>query len=587
MQLRYYQEEAVVSIFEYFTKKAGNPVVGLPTGTGKALVIADFIKRALRCYPKTRFMIATHRKELVDQDYRELLEIWPSAPCGIYSAGLKRKELHYPITFCGIQSAGKCPEDFGFIDLLLVDECHMISHKADTQYVKAIEALKRRNPLLKVVGFTATPYRIGLGMITEGPIFDDLCIDYTGFEKFNELLDKGYMAPLVPRKTEQELDVSGVGTHAGEFIQEDLQREVDKESITRGALAETLQHAHDRKHWMVFCAGTQHADHATQYLNEMGIPAAACHSNLMGHNVRIPPLPGESPADAALRAFKTGQVRALVGCEIFTTGFNFRPVDCIVVLRPTMSAVLWVQLLGRGTRPSPETGKKDCLVLDFAANTRRLGPINDPVIPRKKGQKKTGLVPYKICPACQTYNHTRARFCICCQHEFPQHVAVSTVAATEELIRREKPKPEEYQAPPPPVVDEYPVTRVEYAKHLSRDRTKPPSLRVSFYSGPTVFNEFLCLEHSGFARKKARDQWRLMAANGPEGHLHTDPPETVDDALARLDTVTPPRRIRVLIHSEEGKWPEVVGYDFDGPPMVPSAHDPHLKVASAEDDIPF
>lgn len=576
LQLRYYQDESVDGLFRFFHEHKDvneNPIVALPTGTGKSIVIAEFILRSLTQWPSTRIMIATHVKELVDQDHKELLELWPTAPAGIYSAGLKRRDTHLPITFCGIASVAHRTEDFGRIDLLIVDECHMISHREETMYCKAIAALRRTNPHLRVIGLSATPYRLGLGMLTEGSLFTHISTDYTSFENFNRLVDDGFICPLVPRKTETELSVEGVGIQNGEFIAKQLQEAVDKERITRAALEEAVACGAGRRHWLVFTTGTKHADHARDILTELGVPAVSVHSDLPG---------GSEERDRNIRLFKAGEVGAMVGVNVFSTGFNFRPIDCITFLRPTMSPVFWVQALGRGTRPCPETGKENCLVLDFAANTRRLGPINDPVLPRKKGKKGNGMVPYKVCPACNTYNHARARFCIQCKAEFPQTFAGSTTASTEELIKREKPVKPAKQAQPEDEgrLEEYQVTRVEFAKHVSRDASKPPSLKVTYRCGLHIFQEWLCFESpSHYALHKAHDKWRLMAmAAQCEDQL--DPPETVAEALARVEYLQPPSRIKVLV---KAKFPDIVGYEFAVPPIAPPIED----LAGADDDIPF
>lgn len=563
---RYYQEEAVVGLFDFFTHNpVGNPIIGLPTGTGKSIVIAEFIRRAISLYPDTRVMVATHVKELVAQNHAELLEVWPTAPAGIYSAGLRRRDTHLPITFCGIGSVAKRTEEFGCVHILIVDECHMISDKAESQYVKAIEELKKLNPFLKVVGLTATPYRLGMGLLTEGKIFTHIPVNYCELDKFNKLLDDGYLSPLVPKRTQTELSVEGVGITQGEFNQDELQAAVDRESVTSAALQEAYLQARFRRAWLVFCSGVTHSEHVKDKLVSMGVSARCVHSKMT-----------DAERDQNIRDFKAGVFQALVGCQVFTVGFNCPMVDTIICLRPTMSPILWVQMLGRGTRPSPATGKTECLVLDFAANTRRLGPINDPVVPRKKGEKGKGPAPFKVCVHCQTYNHTRARFCISCGAEFPAHVAIEEKAANDELIRKKR-EPQEVEVA---TLQEFDVLRVEYAKHLSRDRAKPPSLLVTYYCGLRIFNEWLCLEHPpGFAQHKARDAWRLMAGHAAHGDF-LNPPETVDAALDLVKYLSPPSRIRVLLKS---KWPEVVGYDFTGP--TPRIGDPLDTVAP--EDIPF
>lgn len=573
LALRHYQEEAVCSIFQYFVDHpVGNPIVAMPTGTGKSYVIAEFISRALRLYPRTRILIVTHVKELIEQNHKELMELWPTAPAGVYSAGLRRRDIHLPVTFCGVASIAKRAEDFGYIDLIIIDECHLVSDKVDTQYAKVIGLLKLTNPRLRVIGLTATPYRIGTGLLTEGKVFTEICCDWTSLERFNQLVDEGYISPLIPKRTTTELNVEGVGITNGEFNIDELQAAVDRDSVTRAALTEAVRLAKGRWSWLVFCAGTKHADHARDILNEFGIPALSVHTDLRAE---------DGNRDENIGKFRRMEIAALCNVGVLTTGFNHKPVDCIIVLRPTMSASLWVQFLGRGTRPSPETFKQNCLVLDFATNTRRLGPINDPVIPRKRGKKGTGGAPYKLCPICDAYNHTRARYCIGCQYEFPTMVVLEESAASDELIRRKK----EAKAEPVevPLLQTFQVDRVEYMKHISRDLSKPPSLLVSFYCGLRIFNEWLCLEHPpGFARHKARDAWRMMSSAAADEwgwNAEVEPPESIDAALALVDGLRPPSAIRVLVKT---KWPEVVGYEFNE--HVPLNGE---QAAIATDDIPF
>jgi DNA repair protein RadD len=165
---RWYQEEAIKSIFSYFMENDGNPIIALPTGTGKSIVIADFVKKVFSYYQGQRVMMLTHVKELIKQDYQKLIDVWPTAPAGIYSAGLNRRDHLYPITFAGIASVHKKPELFGKQDLAIIDECHLVSARSNTMYLKFIDAMRAINPALKVIGLTATKYRLGQGLLTEG-----------------------------------------------------------------------------------------------------------------------------------------------------------------------------------------------------------------------------------------------------------------------------------------------------------------------------------------------------------------------------------------------------------------------------------
>lgn len=588
--LRAYQSEAVDGLFTWFASHPqGSPLVALPTGTGKSLVIAEFIKRAILTYPQTRILVATHRQELIVQDHKEILELWPTCPCGIYSAGLKRRDTDLPVLFCGIASVANRIKDFGHRDILIVDEAQMISHKAGTMYRNAIFELRQVNPCLRVIGLSATPFRLGLGMLTDGDIFTDISTDYCSYDKFNLLVDQGYISPLIPHPTDTELSVEGVHIRQGEFAAEELQAAVDKEELTKKILKEACAKAAARKYWIVFCAGIKHANHVCQYLNEMGIVSVVVHTDLPDADVarinlerRGLPAVGKTARDMHFNAFTCGAARALVGVDIFSVGFNFRPIDAILWLRPTCSPVLWVQGNGRGTRPSPETGKENCLVLDFSRNLPRCGPINDPKIPRKPGDKKgTGMIPFKICDHCGCYNHTRAMVCIECKTEFPVVTPkqLTQKAGTEELIRRE-PKPPKPPKPPkaelPPIINTYEVERVEFSKHVSRDSAKPPSLKVHYHCGIRIVNEFLCLEHNGFASHKAREKWRQMAG------YEDSPPSTIDEALMKVDLLHLPSKIRVM---EGGKYDEVCGYEFSTTmqPQMSELHRPYVD----DSDIPF
>jgi DNA repair protein RadD len=451
VQPRYYQSECVDAIFNYFTARQGqpevNPVNALPTGTGKSIIIAMLCQRALTGWPGTRILMLTHVKELIAQNYKKLLQLWPTAPIGIFSAGLRRRDIR-PITYGGIGTVSGNEDAFGFVDFVIIDECHLVSHKEDTTYVNTILALKKVNPRLRVIGFSATPYRLGQGKLTDTiekkdgtkipALFTGFSYDVTGMDAFNKLIAEGFISPLIPRRTSKEIDLSGVHTIGNDFNQGELQAAVDKSEITYRCCKEMLELGADREHWLVFATGTDHADHVAETLQGMGASAYAVHSKMPG-----------AERDLRIAAFLRGEVRCLVNNNVLTTGFDAPFIDLIGMLRPTISVSLWVQMLGRGTRPFE--GKENCLVLDFAGNTKRLGPINDPVLPRKRG-KKSGKAPVKICTACDTYNHPSVRFCTCCGQEFPKDVKLVAEASEHELI-----------ADGVPVVETLPVESVNYS----------------------------------------------------------------------------------------------------------------------------
>lgn len=540
MSLRWYQDEAIESLFQYFTEgNTGNPVVALPTGTGKSHVIGGFQQRALGYWPAQRFINLTHVKELVEQNAAKLQSMWPNAPIGINSAGLKQRDVMQSIIFAGIASVAKNPAALGWRDLALIDECHLVSPNAETTYRKLIEALQQVNPALKVIGFTATPYRLGQGMITDGGLFTDICYNMTDIDGFARLLAEGFLAPLFPRPTKTELDVGGVSMSNGDFAKNQLQAAVDKEDVTHRALMELCEAGWNRRSWLVFASGVEHADHVAQALNAFGIPSAAVHQKTKNR-------------DEVIKDFKRGKLRCLVNNNVLTTGFDYPPIDLIGMLRPTVSPGLWVQMLGRGTRPWSggyidvgggekvyvPTPKSDCLVLDFAGNTKRLGPINDPCIPKKK-KGEAGDAPVRICDVCGTYNHASAAFCICCGTPFEKREKLTDKASTADLIRSDA-----------PIVELIDVDRAMYHKHTKKSNGNV-SLRCDYYSGIQRFSEWVLFEAGGMPGKRARDWWRQRHS--------MEPPTTVDEALQYVSQLRVPRRIRVWTNKQ---YPEILGYEY-------------------------
>lgn len=527
---RWYQRESVDSIFNYFQQgNKGNPIAALPTGTGKSVVIGIFVKEACTYFPGTRILMLTHRKELIQQNADKLLAMWPTAPLGVYSDGVGRKETGRPITFAGIQSVARKPDLFFPVDLVIIDECHLVSPKEGTAYRSFLEKGLERNPNLKVIGLTATPYRHGMGDLTLGGIFTDRCYDLTGREEFNRLLAEGYLCRLVPKQTKTELSAEGVAVRGGEYVEKELQAAVDQLDITQSAVKELVNLGHSRKHWLIFAAGVQHAQHIAEELRNYSI---ACEV-----------VTGETKdRDEVLARFKAGEIRAVVNNNVLTTGFDFPGIDLIAVLRPTRSASLWVQMLGRGTRPCD--GKQDCLVLDFARNTLRLGPINDPVLPSMKKKKdEGGEVPVKICPSCGAYNHTRASICGSCGAEFPPPASDLRQQASEaQLIAG---------IPDAPIVENFTVQNVIYSVHRKKD--KPASLKVSYLccNGLREFHEYICIAHGGFMTVNAKRWWQRRT---------TAPfPESAEMAIMATAYLHRPSTIRVHVNLDH---PRIIDHEF-------------------------
>ena len=554
---RNYQETAIEAPFEYFINGGkGNPLVLMPQGTGKSVVIAFFVKRAIQRWPGTRILMLTHVKELIEQNYSKLRNIWPNAPAGIFSAGLGAKDSFYPITFGGVSSVDKCkdPDAFGKIDLLLIDECHLVSPNDATQYNRIIKKLKKKNPNLKVIGFTATDFRLGHGRLTENDhLFTDVAINMTTLEGFNWFFDQGYLARLVPKRTKMQVDPSKLHMRQGEYIEKEAQELMDKHALNWAAIHEMMEVAEDRKCWLVFAQGVNHAEHIWQMMLDLGLNATYVHSKM-----------NKKERDSNIKDFKSGKYRIIVNNGILTTGFDHPAIDMIAVLRLTQSAGLWSQILGRGTRPKYVDGydlntregrlaaiansdKPNCLVLDFAGNTKRLGQINNPNIPKYKGAGGGGIAPVKVCETCMTYNHASVRYCVQCGAEFIAAVKIGQYAATDELIAENIVKERESTI--------FNVDKVVYKKHLGR--TGIDSLKVSYYCGLRMFSEYICLQHpkGNYANNRARQWWM----NAVIQDIKIPIPETIDEALLIIDKVRQAKRIRVLVKETNS---EIINYEY-------------------------
>lgn len=580
ISLRDYQREAVDSIYHYFRAgNTGNPLIVAPTGSGKSILIAKFMQEVVQKWPHQRILMLAHRKELLQQNYSKLVQLWPSAPAGVYSAGLNSRQLGRNITIAGIASIYKKANNLGWQDLIVIDECHLVpsGEEGEGMYRKIIQDLLAINKNLKVLGFTATPYRMKTGMLIEpGGIFTDIAYEIdVGY-----LVKMRYLSPLVSKIPKTQADLSQVRVRGGEFVAAEAERAMDDEALTQAAIDEMELHLRDRKSWIIFCAGVEHAFHVTKALNDRG-HTAEC-------------VVGESEdmfRAATLRRFKEGQLKCLVNCDVLTTGFDAPNIDALVLLRPTKSVGLYVQMCGRGMRLSPETGKENCIVLDFAGNIERHGPIDAVKIQRKSGGgdgREVSTAPVKSCPQCDTAVAISVKKCPTCGYEFPVNPKHDAVATTKEIMVTIKP-PQKWN-----------VSHVDFARHEKAG--KAPSLRVTYHLSGVEGNlqqkrvsEWVCLEHRGFAYQKAVSWWL------ENHHLFKTPaeikiPMTVDEALEQTWALRPVREVFV---QEDGKFERVVSRVFgewvspfeeeeEQDHRKPWEREPHEPVTTFDDDdIPF
>lgn len=536
--LRDYQRAAVDALYAYWEAKGGNGLIVLPTGSGKSLIIAALCQELLRDYPGMRIGIVTHVRELILQNYNELIGHWPLAPAGIYSAGMRRRDTHAKILFLGIQSVWNRTAEVGALDLLLVDEAHLVSHSDGTRYKKFLADQRELVPDLRIAGLTATPFRLDTGRLDrgDGKIFDDIVYE----ANVRDLIASGYLCKPVTKATVQKLDVSKVGKRAGEFITSELEAAVNTEQIVSAAVGEIIAAAEldpVRKSWLTFCVSIEHGEHVCRVLNDRGIKAAAVY----GHTPR-------AERDEIIQLFKDGELTCLISVTVLVIGFNVPHIDLIALLRPTQSAGLFLQQVGRGLRNAE--GKVNCLVLDFAENTKRHGPID--TISSDKINITT-----KVCPGCKSIIDKDALVCPDCGLAFiPEEVSKD---AEEQKRKLHFTKPDLETEIISSIEPKWvPVGSMTCHVHTKFGSTGPQTMRVVYFGEKPLFpicTEWVCLSHpkGSYAHQKAMIWWQLHASR------FIAVPDNVHEGVALQDQLIPPSEILIV---RDGKFFRIVKRKF-------------------------
>lgn len=355
IRLRPYQEAAVQAALAHFRKSSAPACLVLPTGAGKSVVIAELARLA-----KGRVLVLAHVKELCEQNHDKFTRMGFEA--GLYAAGLGRKDTQCSVTFASVQSVARNLAAFAEAhSLLIIDECHRVSDAQDSQYAQVVQALARSNPKLKLLGLTATPYRLDTGFIYQYHCSGALRTeDARPFEScvyevtLGEMIRAGYLVP--PRVEDAPIaqyDFSALAADPNAGEAEVNRLLVSHPRVTQAIVEQvvSLADAQQRSGVMLFAASVAHAREIAGYL-----PAG-----------EVALILGDTPQaerDAQIAAFRERKLRYLVNVAVLTTGFDVPHVDFIALLRHTQSVSLFQQIVGRGLRLSP--GKRDCLVMDYA-----------------------------------------------------------------------------------------------------------------------------------------------------------------------------------------------------------------------------
>ena len=546
MNLRPYQQEAVEAVYNHLREKKNNPCVVLPTGTGKSLVLAQIAKDAVTLWGG-RVLILAHVKELLEQNADKTRRLCPNLPIGIYSAGLNSRSTDEPVIVAGIQSVYNKAELLGKFDLIIVDEAHSIAPEGDGMYRTFLKDMQEINPRVRLIGLTATPFRLKGGLICKPEnLLNEICYE----ANLKEMIQQGYLSPLISRAGRAEADLSKLHIRGGEFIGDEIEAAMDTEQLVTAACREIVDLTRDRKSVLIFTSSVKHCQHVAEAIR--GYSGQEC-AIVTGET---------SPGDRAeiLDRFKGKAVPAdlfgtpkpplkfLCNVNVLTTGFDAVNTDCVVLLRPTNSPGLLIQMVGRGTRLSLDTGKTDCLVLDYGGNIMRHGPVD--MIRVKDKTPGNGDAPAKKCPQCYALIHAAYAKCPHCGYEFPpsQHTELTQHAARDGIISGEV------------FLDEYDVKRVFYEVHRKRNAPDdaPSTMRIDYeVAFQTYKSEWVCPEHSGYARTKFIKWWKARA---PEWlPVPNSAAETV--RLAREGYLAEPTKITVRSTAGE-KFETITKYEL-------------------------
>jgi len=557
MQLRPYQLEAVEAVYRHLREREDHPCVVIPTAGGKTPVIATICRDAVQLWGG-KVLVLAHVKELLEQAADKLRAVAPDLPFGLYSAGLNRRDLGYAVTVAGIQSVYQRAADIGRVDLVIVDEAHLIPPDGEGMYRTLLADLRVINPQVRVIGFTATPFRMKSGTIcAPDNILNAICYEIG----VRELIVQGYLCPLRTRAGTHKPDIDQLHVRGGEYVASEVEDLMDEDDLVLSACREIVQYTQDRKSVLIFASGIRHGQHIVRVLQER-------------HGVECGFVCGDTlpfERDETLHRFRGGTLKYLVNVNVLTTGFDAPNIDCVALLRPTLSPGLYYQMVGRGFRLHP--GKTDCLVLDFGGNALRHGPVDSLRITDPGSGH--GEPPAKECPDCHEIIAAGYARCPQCGHEFPprqsrQHDGRASDAG---ILSGQSTRAE------------YEVTDVFYAVHTKRGAPPdaPRTMRVDYRIGfQTYVSEWICFEHMGYPRRKAEQWWRARS-NEPV-------PETAEEAveLANMGALTPTLAITVERKAGE-EFDRVVNHQLgEKPPRLESPDDlPEYTPAPDESEVPF
>lgn len=343
MELRLYQKEALEAVEHDWGAGYQKTLLVLPTGCGKTVVFCKIIENQVRL--GRRALILAHRGELLEQAADKLIKA-TGLKCAVEKAEESCLGSWYRVVVGSVQSMTRETRlsrfKENYFDVIVVDEAH---HCLSESYQRVLEHFSGA----RVLGVTATPDRGDMKSL--GQYFEHLAYEYT----LPKAIREGYLCPIKAVTIPLKLDLTGVGVQAGDFKNSDIDTALDPYLFQ---IAEEMKGYCAERKTVVFLPLIKTSQKFRDILNANGFRAAEVNGD-------------SDERTEILRDFESGKYNVLCNSMLLTEGWDCPPVDCIVVLRPTKIRSLYSQMVGRGTRLSPETGKDCLLLLDFLWHTER------------------------------------------------------------------------------------------------------------------------------------------------------------------------------------------------------------------------
>ena len=532
MILRSYQQAAISSVYDHLRTRDDNPCIVIPTGGGKTPIIARLCSDTVEQW-NGRVLVLAHVKELLEQSAATLRTIAPTLNVGVYSAGLRRRDTDHPVIVAGIQSVYKRACELDAFDLILVDEAHLLPPDGEGMYQQFLADAKTINPNVRLIGLTATPYRMKSGLLCDpSSLLNQICFEVG----VKELITDGFLCPLKTKAGRKKADYAELHTRGGEFVKSEVSTLMDTDELVASACREIAELTNRRQSVLIFAASVAHAGHVQETLEditgqEVGLITGDADASL--REELIARFKGEC-VPANLFGDAKPRLKFLVNVNVLTTGFDAPNVDCVVLLRPTASPGLYYQMVGRGFRLHPE--KTDCLILDYGDNILRHGPVDAIQISTRDSASQEA--PAKECPKCRAVVHAAYSICPDCGFEFPppERTKHNTNASGEGILSGQIEE------------TEYEVQDVFYHVHQKKNANEndPNTMRVDYQVGLDHWqSEWVCFEHSGFARRKAIAWWKQRSP---------DPvPDTAQRAVEIAEAGGIASPIQITVRSESGQ----------------------------------